>query len=445
MAAAEARTTWKRTARRCYFHDDVREKYSSCTSSSCSSKSEFDYSPDNAAKDHLHPFANYDVLSGRRRWWLNQEPNFVHHKNFVSEERISLEAQLEILSNDVCEKKQNKEGFIAKNNNCSMDQLRKVYVTCNENGLDTKIQELKAVSPRKTAAGKDVRDLWYLDEHYMSLDSLNNLVSQDPKKLPSDYESHWDGVDKNEPWWRSTGKDDLASLVAQKSLEHIENCDLPRPRAKNYRKQQKPSACSQNSDYDDALSSPLDPTGMTESRFSSQEYSSGSTNSGFSPHETLSTTSINRHDAEDDTENDKTKAQLLKALCLSQKRAREAEQAAKQAYTEKEHIITLLFRQASQLFAYKQWLQLLQLENICLQLKNKNQPIVDLFPPEKAPCKGGSRQSHKDHHQHKAGKKRQGKPKHDIHKSIVAFALGLGLAGAGLFLGWTMGWLFPAV
>ncbi|XP_062120080.1 uncharacterized protein LOC133834473 isoform X2 [Humulus lupulus] len=435
MAAAEARTTWQRTASRCYFHDGVREKYSSCPSSSCSSKSEFDYSPDNAAKDHLHPFANYDVLTGRRRWWLNQEPNFVYHKNFISEEGISLEAQLEILSNDVCEESQTKKGFIAKTS-CSMEQLRKVSVTCNENGQDTRIHELKAVSPRKTAAGKDVRDLWYLDEHYLNLDSLNCLVSQDPKKLSSDYESHWVGADKTEPWWRSACKDDLASLVAQKSLEHIENCDLPRPRAKNYRKQQQPSACSQNFDHDDVLSSPLDQ--MSESRFSNMDYSSGSPNSGCSPHETF------RHDAQDSTDNDQSKAQLLKALCLSQKRAREAEKAAKQAYSEKEHIITLLFRQASQLFAYKQWLQLLQIENICLQLKSKNQPIGNLFPSVKAPCKGSSRQAQKGH-QHRAGKKRQGKPQHEINKSVVAFALGLGLASAGLLLGWTMGWLFPAI
>ena len=131
----------------------------------------------------------------------------------------------------------------------------------------------------------------------------------------------------------------------------------------------------------------------------------------------------------------------MRALCLSQKRAREAEKAAEQAYTEKEHIITLLFRQASQLFAYKQWLRLLQLENICLQLKNKNQPICDLLPSVLpwTPCKGKEVKKS----QHRAGRKRHSKPGHDISKCAVAFALGLGLASAGLLLGWTMGWLFP--
>lgn len=75
------------------------------------------------------------------------------------------------------------------------------------------------------------------------------------------------------------------------------------------------------------------------------------------------------------TDDDPCKAKLLEALCHSQTRARVAENAAKQAYTEKEHILKLFFRQASQLFAYKQWFKILQLENLLLQTED------DLSPP----------------------------------------------------------------
>ncbi|KAL5567747.1 hypothetical protein UlMin_024322 [Ulmus minor] len=281
----------------------------------------------------------------------------------------------------------------------------------------------------------------------MNLDSLNYLVSQEPKKLSSDYESLWVGSDKSEPWWRTAAKSDLASLVAQKSQEHIENCDLPRPRAKNYRK--RPSATSQSFPNDYILASSLDR--MAETGFLNLDYNTlGNQSLGYSPHDSdqpfsgtggFSTTSTDYTDAPNNLEIDQSKAQLLKALCLSQTRAREAEKAAKQAYNEKEHIITLLFRQASQLFAYKQWLQLLQLENLCLQLKNKNQPICNLFGPVLPWGPSKARQAKKG--QHKAEKKRHGKPSYELHRSFVAFALGLGLASAGLLLGWTMGWLFP--
>lgn len=132
---------------------------------------------------------------------------------------------------------------------------------------------------------------------------------------------------------------------------------------------------------------------------------------------------------------------LLKALCHSQTRAREAEKAAQQAYSEKEHILSLFFRQASQLFAYKQWLRMLQLENLCLQLRNKNQSVINLFPASLpwAPCRGMLlKKSHS-----KSGRKKRSNRRCGITKYAVAFAVGLGLAGAGLLLGWTMGWMFP--
>lgn len=141
---------------------------------------------------------------------------------------------------------------------------------------------------------------------------------------------------------------------------------------------------------------------------------------------------------------DLSKTQLLEALCYSQTRAREAEQLAQQAYNEKEHVIKLLFRQASQLFAYRQWLQILQLEALVLQLRNKDEQdsinYSNSFPV--IPCKG---RKLKKFRYNKPTKKKTRKGKFKINKSAVAFALGLSLAGAGLLLGWTMGWLFPAL
>lgn len=144
-----------------------------------------------------------------------------------------------------------------------------------------------------------------------------------------------------------------------------------------------------------------------------------------------------------------SKAQLMEALCHSQTRAREAEKAAKQAYAEKEHIITLFFRQASLLFAYKQWFQLLQLETLFLQFRKNDQQISTLFPmvlpwtsssndkkPRKSFCPKGAKGA-KD-----KGEQRR-KPDHDMTKYAVAFALGLSLVGAGLLLGWTVGWMLP--
>lgn len=132
----------------------------------------------------------------------------------------------------------------------------------------------------------------------------------------------------------------------------------------------------------------------------------------------------------------------MDALRHSQTRAREAETAAKQAYAEKEHILKLFFRQASQLFAYKQWFQLLQLEALYFQIKNSDQPISTLFPVALPWTPNRGRKLRKSMQKAAKGKRgKQSRPKHDTSKYAVAFALGLGLVGAGLLLGWTVGWM----
>ncbi|KVE13555.1 hypothetical protein Ccrd_024056 [Cynara cardunculus var. scolymus] len=133
-----------------------------------------------------------------------------------------------------------------------------------------------------------------------------------------------------------------------------------------------------------------------------------------------------------------SKAQLLEALCHSQTRARQAEEAAKKAYNEKEHMITHFLKQASQLFAYKQWFHILQMET---SLRNsKCQPIYTRFPDfvPWIPIKG--KQQKKG--QHKPAKTEPSSPRYKIGKSFGSILLGLTLAGAGLLLGWTLGWLF---
>ncbi|ONI25651.1 hypothetical protein PRUPE_2G313100 [Prunus persica] len=461
MAAAEARTAWQCRANCRFVQEDVRiaPRFSSFPSSS-SSKAESDSAPENAPEgiDHFTPgcmsYNPSSELAPNTKWWLNLEPNFGPHKEFTYEQLKLLEAELEDLNSGFV----NKPAIISDYYQCNgvirnqndrkntvdsfVEQPCKVSVTCSKNDQSKGMQELKAETGNDPQLPKkrDPGEFWYSDDHLMNLDSFNCLSSEEPKKLSSGLESQWVGTEKTEPWWRSAGKDELASLVAQKSLEHIENCDLPRPQIKHSRKG--PSAFDPNSSIDQ----------MAELGFSNMDtYTWGSFTSGHSTHESDSPSSQNNDygtiskdevATQNNAEDDRSKAELLEALCHSQTRARKAEEAAQQAYTEKEHIITLFLKQASQLFAYKQWLQLLQLENFCLQRNSKKEPISGLFPAcfPWSPYKG----RHMKKAQRRAGK-RIGRPRYEISKGAVAFALGLGLAGAGLLLGWTMGWLFPTI
>ncbi|KAJ0235661.1 hypothetical protein HA466_0264550 [Hirschfeldia incana] len=216
------------------------------------------------------------------------------------------------------------------------------------------------------------------------------------------------------PWWRSTtDQDELALFVSTRSVDHhhIQNCDLPPPQ-----KLHKSIHCTTSGErgFQTAVIKSPWKQGAWSDRFdrSSSHSSSNSTSPKSSP-----------------KSDDLSKAQLLEALRHSQTRAREAEKAAKEAYDEKDRLITVLMRQASHILAYKQWIKLLEMESLYLQMKRDEE--------EQGQVEGMNLKKRKQRGKKKS--KRMG----EIGRYMMAFALGFSLVGAGLLLGWTVGWLFP--
>uniref|UniRef100_F6H799 Uncharacterized protein n=1 Tax=Vitis vinifera TaxID=29760 RepID=F6H799_VITVI len=475
MAAAESRAGWKRNTNRCFIHENASRapNSSSFPSSSSSSKRQSDGRPGDAAHRSDHPspdcmHQNCNPLEDPApdsKWWLYPQPNFGHQKGFEHEQLNTLENEFDILSyefiNQTAIEGLGAQTETKKNADFFLDRSRKASAASMKEDQFARMSKPKIglhSNPQDIGKDKDIEELWYTDE---DLDPVNSLVSEQSKKLSSDLESHWMGAEKTEPWWRKADKDTLASMVAQKSVEHIENCDLPKPQIKHFRRGL--SASLEWSDQDWMVAPSLDQ--MAELGFSNltdctwKSHTSASIDEKqsslgaieYSPNRSDTLFRNNSHsitgtDQEETCHipEDASKAQLVEALCHSQTRAREAEKAAQQAYEEKEHIIKLFFKQASQLFAYKQWLQLLQLETLCLEPKNKDQPISSHAPTvlpwipyiAQKPRKGQHNGSKKGSTTNGNGRSRY---------TTVAFALGLGLAGAGLLLGWTLGWLFPAL
>jgi len=100
--------------------------------------------------------------------------------------------------------------------------------------------------------------------------------------------------------------------------------------------------------------------------------------------------------------------------------------AAKKASSEKVDVINLLLRQASHLFACNQWLKILQLENIGLQLKHKEDQIANMIPelpwltPKEKPTPGHEK---KDWSTKKGRRQEKGGGLFDV----ILVAVGLGL------------------
>ncbi|CAI9292075.1 unnamed protein product [Lactuca saligna] len=362
MAAAEARAAWQRTANRCFVQEDAkRAPKLACvppaSSSSLFKQGQTDTSRPttngNGMDDFAPPTANsmYSNLSSDSRWWLHLQPNpsnYMYQKEQVS-------STLEFV--DIMDSESSVKG-------CDLGEESYEFVEMDSGSKQVDEFSLGSEFP-----------------HWMERETEN---SHEELALP---------------WWH---KDDLASFVAQRSQDFMENCDLPQPQSSN--------------------------TSFTCFGLSKPQNSASNHGIAVSP---LSTSTVV---VDEGGEMDPSKRKLLEALCHSQTRAREAEKAAKQAYQEKQHVVKLIYKQASQLFAYKQWLYLLQLENLYNQIKANKIPSASPWnmPPRKKPPKRKTR----------GGPKEEDDDDDIIGKYAMAFAVGLGLVGAGLLLGWTVGWMF---
>ncbi|XP_019419447.1 PREDICTED: uncharacterized protein LOC109329969 isoform X1 [Lupinus angustifolius] len=419
MAGAEARAVWQRAANRCFVQEDAKRapKLACCQSSCATSKSAYT-GPVDTTDESDHAAVNatgsktelsHSNLSPCSRWWMHLQPNYYGYRNGLIDEHLNA------LEDDVETSKASDESKTFSTNSQTFPELIGV---------------------------KDKHERVEIDSGGFSESKEMNDFS-----LESDYS--WIEGNMAEPWWRTTDREELATFVSQKSLNHFENCDLPPPQKKHLRGY----PCSSISD-DKVKAVPRSFSDLTPRAHGSLDSGSihkkqqgSSANEGllyFASVKSSSYTPIHEDFKEKQQifEGDPSKVQLIEALCHSQTRTREAEEAAKQAYAEKDHIVALIFKQASQLFAYKQWLKLLQLETLYSQIKDKDQPISTLFPVALPWMSLDVRKSRKRKQKScNAKPERRCKSKCDITTYAVAFALGFSLVGAGLLLGWTVGWM----
>ncbi|XP_059634401.1 uncharacterized protein LOC132276806 [Cornus florida] len=479
MAAAEVRAAWQRTANRCFVQEDAkRAPKLACGPSASSSSKQGDAGPANATdgKDNptvgfipLHRNPSHSNPSPDSRWWLHLQPNYGYQRGLTNEQLNTLEAEMETFRAGVASStstfsdvhQQNEVDGTHVNDNMNSEHSSDAYsvisATCVKKDLEVRKPELKA---RYTKNDKEHLNLKDMGESYelIDVDPVGSSVSKESNELCFDFESPWVGGVKSEPWWRKADRAELASLVAQRSVDFIENCDLPQPQ--NTHVKRDTFAHIGCFDCDGFVPSSLqwkaqsglsNPTAHTKGCHSfrsacEKQWTSVEGSSQYDSNKRVRNSDDTMPEGVTETqvpESDPSKAELLEALRHSQTRAREAENAAKQAYEEKEHIVRLFFRQASHLFAYKQWFQLLQLENLYFQIKNNHQPISTIFPVVLPWMPQKTRKLQKDFQ--KAAKGKRGRPRYESSKFSLAFALGLSLVGAGLLLGWTVGWMLPTL
>ncbi|KAK1392202.1 hypothetical protein POM88_011258 [Heracleum sosnowskyi] len=435
--------------------------------------------PDDRTSSNAEP-------QSERRWWLSLEPTVRHlHKGSNTDSNsnplgaecgvygaVLVNKNVTITGEKRFDEKGDIQKYLKGNGGNLVDSPNKAFVDFMKNDQDVKIEEPNVVSEddKCRVPYREIAESWCVDEDWKDLDPYKCSVHEKSEKLCSELESQWIEVEKNEPWWRTADKDDLTSFVSCKKLDQFENCDLPQPQSNH---QSGPSECTQSFNEATILASLCKKVDKETDLYEQKSEIPNSVSMFESQHivgvvqcfPSSSNRVISRSDSfateEEESEelqrldSDLTKTQLLEALCHSQTRAREAEKAARQAYDEKEHIVKHFFTQASHLFAYRQWLQMLQIETLCLQHKNttdeclqqKNnieglQPKIDNDESISAEFPGllaVSREGRKVGKVRRKATKRAGIPSYQLRRSLIGFAVGLSLAGAGLLLGWTLG------
>uniref|UniRef100_A0ACD5Y2P5 Uncharacterized protein n=1 Tax=Avena sativa TaxID=4498 RepID=A0ACD5Y2P5_AVESA len=465
MAAAEARAAWQRAANRCLFQEDAkRAPKLACCPPSMQQHETNSGNPASPQDCHIPNFMhlNWNPMNSNQpidAWFLQLQPNFGCHKVLAGE-------HLNYMGGEVLAKKEESfspvstlEGIDAKKNEYPFEAPWMVSTAFMKQTSETVSEELKTLSGCSQVSLKcrgNTNNLLHEDKEFKSFDPLFPKKQQ---KARYEMDAPWEEDRKSQPWWQVADEDGLASLVAERAMQHIENNDLPKPTQivrvhgekldshenKDGRGNSSSSDRESQSELYDTMrcSYSISSTNVTNSfdggswkQPQKNDVDGGAQDSYSTDGHTPSSkpTYVNQKAAE--------RAQLLDALRHSQTRAREAEMAAKNAHDEKDHVIKLLFRQASHLFACKQWLKMLQLENICLQLRLKENQIAAMFPElpwgmmkEKA----APEEERKD----RAKKKGRRQNKEGGFRKAIMFAVGVGIVGAGLLLGWTLGWLLP--
>ncbi|KAF8648072.1 hypothetical protein HU200_065110 [Digitaria exilis] len=463
MAAAEARAAWQRAANRCLVQEDAKRapKLACCPQS----VQQHDTSPTSPQDPHIPNFMqiNWNLMSSNlptdTQWWLQLQPNFGSQMALARE-------HLSSMSGEAGEKKMEGLASLSKpeDNGAKKgaDPFEPPWIISTafmKQSSETSLEELKTLagySPTSLKCKGNANNCVYQGKEFTEFKAFDPLFPKNPQKEHCGMDAPWEENRKSQPWWQVSDVDGLASLIAERAMENIANNDLPRPAQAVRVHGAELNSPGNKVDYGLPLPPGKEPDPVHDTI--SCSYSVSSTNETNSsdgggwerqrrnnePGGTQdSYSSTNSTPGSKPTyQNASERAKLLDALRHSQTRAREAEIAAKKAYDEKEHVIKLLFRQASHLFACKQWLKMLQLENICLQLRFKDHQIATMFPElpwMMVKEKVAPSQEHKD-----GTKKRGRRPNRKSGlRNTVAFAVGVGIIGAGLLLGWTLGWLLP--
>lgn len=245
MATAEVRAAWQRTVNRCFVQEDAKRapKIPCCPSASSSSKqvdASLAYATDGQENHNagFMPFnrnPSYSDLPPESRWWLQLQPNYGYQKALTNELFNTFEEEMDSFGAGVLKSTskasevnpQDEDDVEHVDGHLNSEHSLDTYCT-NKKDPEVEMKELKILyseSVQEPLKPNNMRETYKL----LEMDPIGSSVLKQTNDFCFDSDFPWVGGDKTEPWWRMTDRDELASFIAQRSLDLVENCDLPHP------------------------------------------------------------------------------------------------------------------------------------------------------------------------------------------------------------------------
>lgn len=246
MAAAEARAVWQRAANRCLVQEDrKRAPKLAC----CPSSAEQQHGSNNGNCRHSEdrPISNFMPLSWNPmnsnvppdvRWWVQLQPSFGIQKDLASERRCCLSRKIDGKKvEDSAPKPKHEETLLCEAADASTEKSRDVFEPpCMVSSAfmkyspETGIEELKTVGHYSQAKCRETAsNCLYNESEFSDFECIDPAPLKNPEKANFDMDVLWKEGEKAQPWWQIADENELALLVSERAMQHIENCDLPRP------------------------------------------------------------------------------------------------------------------------------------------------------------------------------------------------------------------------
>lgn len=200
--------------------------------SSSSTKKHPDSNDGNTEKGTDRPESKFiPLIWNPRKWWLQLQPKYGYPKDIT----FGLPSVLEELENRaiLTSEFSGLEGPIAASHvdgekkSCSSEKQR--MASSNNFMHINEVKEVNGYFQEQNQHKAVVGATQYQNGDLVDRMAYYQISSKKQDGLCPNLQSSSIISEKTEPWWRIAGRDELASLVAQKSWVNVENCDLPQP------------------------------------------------------------------------------------------------------------------------------------------------------------------------------------------------------------------------